>query len=343
MPDFTPVPDTRTTGTGSPAADMDSTADELVDMGASFNVLNATYAGGADATGAADSTAAIQAALNATAAGTAVLIPLGTYKTGSPLTIPDGVRLYSLTARSLGISTGNYGAGGLPLLGAILKPSSSFSGAAVITMGSAGTTQHGGQQIYGITIDGSSLPAGSVHGIASVGYVGGVTLRDVLVYGVTGDGLNAANDGTAGHNPDFWDVAHCKFSHCGGWGMNTTGLSDSWFTAGECTGNTSGGAQVTNGSDSRYTAWRCESNATLGTTPGWSLIGASGFTGIVTLTACAADLNGVGVASSGTGTGTYILNGIVAHGNTTQWTYAGTNTIHSSAAWNTSTVTPTFS
>src|SRR5215469_15767750 len=87
-------PDTRATGTGNPAADMNAVVDALTAMGAGLNVLNAAYSGGADPSGVADSTAAIQAALNAASPGQVVTIPAGTYKTTSVLTVPTGVSLY---------------------------------------------------------------------------------------------------------------------------------------------------------------------------------------------------------------------------------------------------------
>jgi hypothetical protein len=67
--------------------DQNNTADILAGMGAGFNVLNTAYAGGADPTGAADSAAAINAALAAlpAAAGGTVIIPAGIYKITSPI------------------------------------------------------------------------------------------------------------------------------------------------------------------------------------------------------------------------------------------------------------------
>ena len=61
---YTLPPDTRAVGTGNPPNDMNSVTDALTAIGAGSNVLNAAFAGGADPTGVADSTAAIQAAVN---------------------------------------------------------------------------------------------------------------------------------------------------------------------------------------------------------------------------------------------------------------------------------------
>ncbi len=57
-------------------------------MGAGLSCLDSAYAGGADPTGSADSTAAIQAALNACLPGQAAYLPAGTYQTTSPIVIP---------------------------------------------------------------------------------------------------------------------------------------------------------------------------------------------------------------------------------------------------------------
>jgi hypothetical protein len=83
---FTLPPDTRAAGTGNPPADMNAVVDALTAQGAVFNVLNAAYAGGADPTGAADSAAAINAALAALpSTGGTVVVPAGVYKTTAPI------------------------------------------------------------------------------------------------------------------------------------------------------------------------------------------------------------------------------------------------------------------
>src|SRR5690349_16700033 len=85
-PQYTLPPDTRSVGSVNPPADMNAVVDALTAMGASFNVLSAAFSGGADPTGVADSTAAIQAAMNALpSSGGIVFFPPGTYKITSPL------------------------------------------------------------------------------------------------------------------------------------------------------------------------------------------------------------------------------------------------------------------
>lgn len=69
-------------------------SDLFTGMGAGYNVLNTAYAGGADPTGAADSTAAISAALAALpAGGGTVYFPAGTYKLSGALSVPTGAVL----------------------------------------------------------------------------------------------------------------------------------------------------------------------------------------------------------------------------------------------------------
>lgn len=302
-----------------------------------------------DTTGATDA-AAIN---NALGTGPVVLLLPGVYYGNVPVVVPDGAVLAGMLP-SWGIPSANYGAGGVALQGAILQPgSSTFTGSALISLGSAGTVQHGGQVLAGITIAGTGLPAANtVNGIESVGYVGGVRLTDVTVWGnynggattgLGGHGLYCHNDGTAGHNPDFWQVRGCKFSACGGYGLETIAMSDSWYVDGECTGNNLGGANIQNGATSRMIGWRCNNNATLPGTPGLAWSGLTGFTGkFVVDGGCDFSANGVGIAVAGAGTGTITMHAPVADGNTTQYTYAGTNHVESDAAYNVSTAAPTF-
>jgi hypothetical protein len=104
---FTLPPDTRATGTGSPAADMDAVIDAITADGAGLNVLNAAFAGGADPAGVNDSTSAFQACMTAaTGTGSVIpgemLIPRGTYKlNAATLNITGPLRI-----RGLGPSNG---------------------------------------------------------------------------------------------------------------------------------------------------------------------------------------------------------------------------------------------
>lgn len=85
---FTVPPANKVAGQSGFVSDIDNAYGALSQL-ATGNVLNATYSGGADPTGAADSTAAIQAALNA---GLAYL-PAGSYTVSSALSIPTGASM----------------------------------------------------------------------------------------------------------------------------------------------------------------------------------------------------------------------------------------------------------
>ena len=94
---YTIPPDTRALYTGNPPADMNDVADVLTgNPGILYNVLNTAFAGGADPTGAADSTAAIQAAISAViyAGGGVVYVPMGRYKVISTLTASGNIPVY---------------------------------------------------------------------------------------------------------------------------------------------------------------------------------------------------------------------------------------------------------
>lgn len=266
-----------------------------------------------DTTGATDSQniSSVLAGIQGTPF-TVLLMP-GTFYLNQPLTIPDQVSVRGYDP-SWGIPTGNYGAGSLPLQGTIIQAGSAFAGAALITMGSVGTTQHGGQRLRGLTVSGAGAPA-NTHGIQSIGYVAGVKLEDIVVWGATNiqDGLHMANDGTPGHQADFWQVTRCKFSNCAGWGVSMVGVSDSWFTDTESTGNTLGGWTISGGADTRFIGCRADSN---GSVPGWNLTPTSAGN-VLSWTNCEANLNGTGWVFNGGSAATYCLSNCISHDNTT--------------------------
>lgn len=107
---FTLPPDNRAVGTGNPPADMNGVVDALTAMGATFNICNAAFAGGADPTGAADSTAAFNAALAALPTKTIYANPVNS--TGATAVVPVGTILLgagTFKFGSLGTDTNNIG------------------------------------------------------------------------------------------------------------------------------------------------------------------------------------------------------------------------------------------
>lgn len=120
-------PDSRAVGTGDPPNDVDALIRAANAAGGGFNVLNAAYAGGADPTGAADSTAAIQAAL--TAAATAAAANGG----GVTVTGPPGAKYQVSNLLIDSLVT-------LDLQGALLQGKSGSTGY-MIALKTAATTQ----------------------------------------------------------------------------------------------------------------------------------------------------------------------------------------------------------
>jgi hypothetical protein len=289
-----------TPGATSPQASPAQIAEQIALVGINVNLTGlGTIDPSGDTTGATD-TARLNNALTAASAGSVVTLSPGIFYTAAPITIPAHTGFWG-QKRAMAIPTGNYGIGGLPLDGTIIKPVAAFAGSAVILLPTPGATQSGGQDIRRITVDGSLLPAGTVHGIEAQGAHAGVTLRDMLVDKVTGNGLYPHNDGTS--QPDFWHVAECKFSACGLAGALLSGLADSWITDCEATGNNGNNWDITNGNNSRFTNCKGEFSTT---GHGWNLTGAAGFTGHVIFTHCNAANNGAdGFHLTGLGTGTY--------------------------------------
>lgn len=270
---------------------------------AGIDVLNTTYSGGADETGVTDSTAAIQAALNACSPGDFVYMPNGIYKTTSVLTIPNGVSLHGPT-RMMAYPGGNYGIGGVPFQGAIIRPTGSMT--AAVQFASSGSTQYGNQAIRRIVLDGTNVSSGTGHGILADA-VAGVTLEDVSVFDFLGDGLHGvAVSGTGSHPPDFWTITRCKFSGCGGNGVNLQGCADSFITDSEATGNAgAAGWNLVNGNNMRLVGCKAEFNIN---GFGWLLTAQSGFGGLVHMLCCTSQFNKKdGFNITGTGTGIYNL------------------------------------
>jgi len=264
-----------------------------------------------DVTGATD-TAKINGQLASAGIGQVNLQPGGIYYVNAPILLKSFTGLNGGNMRQMAIPTGNYGLGGLTFGGAIIKPVAGFVGSAVLLMASPGAVQSGNVDIRCLNIDGSSLPAGTVHGIEANGAWAGVNIEDVLVWKVTGKGLYGHNDGTS--QPDFWSVFNAKFSACGGVGVDIAGLADTWFTDCEATGNTGDNWSINGGNNSRFTNCKGEFS---GAGNGFTIIGGATFNGHVMFVNCnAANNGGTGFSLSGSGTGQYDFDNIDARNNT---------------------------
>lgn len=212
------------------------------------DVLSAVTSG-ADPTGAADSTTAIQAALNACPAGGVVYLPAGTYLVSAPLIIPQAVTLRGAHGNTL--STTGYGS--------VLKASASWAqgtapSAAMILLNA--TTE---QKITDLMIDGSALPV-TADGIQFFNGAGEILVRDVCVQQVTGFGLSTAGTGTCTVIRTVRVTAH----QCGAAGF-TINATDSTHVEDYALGNTGQGFFIGNGNaNSRYIGCRAEWSGTFG-------------------------------------------------------------------------------
>ena len=137
-------------GTTPVAHSAGFTIDQVVTTGflgnvqTSLNVLSPIFSGGADPTGANDSSAAFQAALNAVpSTGGVVGVPAGVYKVGTALTVPT--LLTYLAGAGRGVTTIN----------------SHVTGDCIRMYGGATANSQAAGGITGITIDGTSAGTGS--------------------------------------------------------------------------------------------------------------------------------------------------------------------------------------
>jgi hypothetical protein len=282
---------------------MNAVVETLVANGATLNVLNPAYAGGADPTGGADSAAAINSALAACSPGQAVYLPRGKYKLNGELNVPPNVGLTGSTAtamvqQELGTDPG-----------AVLQPSAAFSAThtstpSVIrllsqTEGSySGVSQ--GQTIRNLMIDGSQFTASPLHGIGCFGTVQRVWMRDVLVSQMSGDGIRAVPDAVP-NLPDAWTLDHVFSRYSTGDGFHLIRLSDSNYTKCLATNSGANGWLIDTATNNIFLGCRSEHSGSYGyqyaNTPGSKA-------GSVLFAACTTDqstLNGFYIPTGVTG------------------------------------------
>ncbi|GAA1958654.1 right-handed parallel beta-helix repeat-containing protein [Catenulispora subtropica] len=253
-------------------------------------VLATSY--GADPTGAADSTSAINAALAATPVGGVCYLPAGTYATSAPIVIPPSVTL-----------RGSHGAH-LDTIGCAIKPSAGFAGLAVAASATDPATTYsavvllldqtsGGysvvsneQRIIDLTLDCSHLPTSNpVNGIQAVGLVHGVSVDNVAILDPSARGVCGAIRN--GRNPYSWRMTRVTVNGARGpYGFNVAEITDSTFVDCEAIGSSGSGWYIADDGNGHFTNCRAE----------WS--GRHGFevhsggVSSCTFTACSTDRNG---------------------------------------------------
>lgn len=268
---------------------------DLLGLLSAHNVKLTGYAGGAKGDGVTDDTAALQAALNAAAAGQTVTVPAGTYVTSSPLSIPSGVGL-----------AGPAGSKHIPA-GAIIKPSASFTGASVIAF-PAGSSE---QQITAISIAGSLPPASTVIGVAAnSGEAQYVKLSDVLITGAgISNGISTGSSGGAIANG--WRCRNVVVLDVGATGILLREGGDHHWTDCQSIGSGSYGWSMVDMGNSLFTNCRADWSAQAGWYFGgtWSTGPGSGGLALVN---CATDRNAQdGILVAATGTSPLLLTGMM--------------------------------
>lgn len=183
--------------------------------------------------GTTDDTSAIQAAINSVAgAGGIVWFPTptgGSYRTAAPLDVPPNVTLLMQHGDTLQYT----GAAASPNS---IKPLSTF---APTTGGvlqlrdkqlSGRSTDFVGARLIDVTIDGTGLPAGgNVKGVLMTGLVREVTLENVTVRRVTGNGFECAVNANNNLSPQSLRLRGCVADNVGAAGFSVSNVPDSTF------------------------------------------------------------------------------------------------------------------
>lgn len=270
---------------------------------------------GAAGDGVTDDTAAIQAALNACAPGDIVFLPAGVYATTAPLVIPPQVSLEGTKGNRVSYKAAE-GTGTASQ--SKLKPKASFSGTGVLRMldmeEGGYAAESVGQRIYNLTIDGSSLAAGSgVAGLRATGRVREVMLERVAFEYLPHNGLVAApytRTNATTYYPYSWYVVSCVARTCGNYGLSVGQMTDSTFLNCQAIGCTVSGWFIANAANSTFVSCRSEWNGQYGfhITSAWGTGQGSGGASFV---GCSTDRNTQdGFRIDSTGNGPLLLSGI---------------------------------
>lgn len=286
---------TGTIITGTPAQS------DIIDNSVALINVKSFGATGDDTT---DDTARIQAAIDACPEGSVVYFPPGKYRITTPLILPRGKTL-----------RGSYGSRWRYTFSptSYIKPRSTFTGTAAIVMkdqeeGSYATAQ-GGQRIENLTIDGSALTSGSVHGINASGLVRDVRIQNVSVSYFRGKGIRTAGytrTDTLTYYPRGWELTHVVTDTGYDNGFNFNLLTDSILIDCLAVGNAANGFWVSGSGENQFIGCRAVFNAN----NGFLITGAT--YGNNTFSSCATDRNEYsGVYIDATGKFPIAFNGLV--------------------------------
>lgn len=254
-----------------------------------FNVVT-QY--GADPTGAADATSAVQAAITACPVGGVVYFPAGIYTVSSPLLIKNpGTRL-------LGSHSDNNGFEGGGSNAAIIDAAAGFSGDAIVD--SSGQADF---SMRDLNVHGHNMPSGTTIGI---NVNGGGLLEDVLVGYTVGTGIKVRNGVVTMRQVG---VFHAGNATGAGSGFDID-EADCWYTNCLSSGHATSGWAISGADNTTFTACRAE-DGLLGSGAAGFVLTMTGMYGGISFSQCTTDLNdGDGFVINGvTGNGAIQLNG----------------------------------
>jgi hypothetical protein len=288
----------------------------------------------ADNSGATDSTAAINQALsqahlnngyNGTTSnvGAVVYMPVGIYMISGPLFVPHGVTLRGATPMN------HSGDGQTNDWGTVIKPMTTQSPApswnagtnvnGVISFDATGLNALPRAAAENIWIDGSELntfkTTPTVDGIAATGGVEALTIRNVGVYSMTGNGIAGYSPTSA--KPDGWVIEDSVVQSCTGYGVTFAG-ADSHMSNVHVQG-CGAGFLITAGNN-RLVGCRADQSSSTTIGSGFTIDVRQnqtlGFAGSTTLVGCGTEENnlyGLSLINSGTPPNTF-NNPVIATG-----------------------------
>jgi hypothetical protein len=162
--------------------------------------LNVKTFGALGNDGAADDTAAIQAAIDAASFGQNVTIPRGIYRITAPLVLKLGTSLVGVGAARFAHYQTTTGANtSAPAIGSVIRVGSSFVGAAAIMATASASPGYttGAVRLRDLVIDGRGQTATPVDGFQATGVLYDARLERVTVLGMSGNGVKFQADGSS--------------------------------------------------------------------------------------------------------------------------------------------------
>lgn len=264
--------------------------------------LNVKTFGALGNDGAADDTAAIQAAIDAASFGQNVTFPRGIYRITAPLQMKLGTSLVGVAAARFAHYQTTTGANtSAPAIGSVIRVGGTFSGAAAVmaTAATAPGYTTGAVRIRDIVIDGRGKTDAVVDGFRATGVLYDARLERVTVLGMSGVGVSFVADGS-GDRPLAAQLISVMVRGCAGHGFDLlfadSYLADCYALSNGVTGSAGSGFVLRRLANTTIQGCRSEWNGQ----HGFHFTGLSGGGGVVT--GCVTDRNNWnGVFCDGTG------------------------------------------